>query len=256
MCNGLKSIATQISDEILLSETEDIEKEIYHELENDEKYITEKGKNINDKYFKNKGLGKWKLCANELLIIKNNILIEQKKSIEELHSELKEIRKKGTEYISKMIEEEHKYPNNTAVTINLALNKINEYAIKKQTSKILISKDILEEIDLLHNFPDESIEKLESLIQKIDEGDDSQEFESKKYLELDLTDTFKYVENNNYVNLGIEKKNWEEISQNRKEDIIKAITNWESLKNKPTAREDIKTSDYKTVENELLTLIK
>jgi len=155
-----------------------------------------------------------------------------------------------------MIEEEHKYPNNTGVTINLALNKINEYAIKKQTSKILISKDILEEIDLLHNFPDESIEKLESLIQKIDEGDDSQEFESKKYLELDLTDTFKYVENNNYVNLGIEKKNWEEISQNRKEDIIKAITNWESLKNKPTAREDIKTSDYKTVENELLTLIK
>ncbi|MCB9211247.1 MAG: hypothetical protein H6609_17910 [Ignavibacteriales bacterium] len=255
---GVDSIRKYLNIELNEDELGNDKHYIEIELQKNEEFINNNNQQLSDFYYKYKRQGRWSLCREEINHQKGKIKEAKERTIELTSEKLKELEKSSVKLNLKIIDEEDNFSNTTYSKIREAIDKIGSIATNKKESKMSIAYEIINEIEQLRKFPNESIEQLEKLLFRIDEDSAPELVGNSKYLNLPLIDLIKYVSDDNYSELGIERKHWQEISGDRKEYIIELIQSWETLKDKPTTKEDIKKSklNLEKIENELLTLVK
>lgn len=183
--------------------------------------------------------GRHKLLRNQL-----NNFIDKENELREFSNEqelenLGIIAKEVANIKPELIDTRYKFETETFNTLYAALTLIDYGYSERLVNNNDIYRDILDEVKHLMEFRNEPVVKLknlmeESKIQKVDTPDTS-----LPYVNMSLEEIRDCISNDDFISLGLSENKWEEITSNRRDDVIELLDAWLYLRNKPADRETI-----------------
>jgi hypothetical protein len=214
---------------------------VYSEMLYIESRLKDKGNGINQEYFTNKERKRYGKALNILIEEEISQKEFEMLSSREIQEILNNFKTRSLELKNYFFSNKDSYLKETYLTINTGLNLCEKVSDEKIENKIEISNKIFEEIEYL-KINNDSTENLKNLLDEFD-SDNYNIKAGEKYLQLPLNEIQESINNENFTELGLSIKFWNDLKDSRKEDIDSLLENWFFLKNKSTTYNESQKHD-------------
>ncbi|MCB9057818.1 MAG: hypothetical protein H6627_04585, partial [Calditrichae bacterium] len=135
-----------------------------------------------------------------------------------------------------------KYPIATLKLIDSVLDYLEKITFEKFAKNKDDIEYIKDELLFLQQFKKHSIDDLQKSYQKLINNRVVEKDKSFNLKDISINDLLTNIQDENYQSLGLEKSEWIDISDNRKDDILEALDCWKYLENRPTTYLEVKKS--------------
>lgn len=234
--HNLSMLLTQGKDDETRSQI--IKKKI-ETIRKNQQTIDEKISSVDYDYNKLFAQGRYQLLLEKQNEKLREIEETQKKSLsvmenelDQLHDQLLELKKqykrKKTEYLPEIMQ-----------NIWKALRYCEEICEDATIEKTETAKAMMAELQTLLNFPAESVDVLVQLMDDLEHAQEESTVSPDGYLQYSPANLVDIIESDDHQIIGISRRDWTEISNNRKSLMTDLLTHWETVKHISTTKEDL-----------------
>lgn len=211
-------------------------------LDKNESFISKENYSLEDSYFHSKKMLRLNYCLNLSNKIIDSINQNKKNKTTDLNDKLDNLIDSTTSLRLIIKNDKNNFQRSSFLKINEALDSVNKVYSSELFSKIDVANEIISEVKHLIDFKESSLSNLELLLQKLYENNNAKSFAKNSYEDLILDDVVDLFYKEDFAKLGLSKSQWQEISDNRKDDIIALLNAFTFLINKDNTFEFINSS--------------
>jgi DNA-binding transcriptional MerR regulator len=179
------------------------------------------------------------------------------RSSEEMLLALKDAGRKALDLKRRLFDEEQGFSTVAASSIRDALTIVEKIAERKTILRLPMAQDILTEVEHLWHFRGDPLDRIRELVAGT--GDEVVQGGRPGMMRLDLAlqEIRECVEENNYERLGLTVAQWNQISSDRREDILDILDSWMYLEKKHTSHDIVMrdTEHRDEIEERIKTLV-